>query len=74
MMITIKSSREIDRMRQAGRITAAARTLGRQLVKSGVTTDEIDREIRKFIQSQGATPTFLNYNGFPKSVCISVND
>ena len=74
MMITIKSSREIDRMREAGKITAAARTLGRQLVQPGVTTDEIDRELHKFIQSCGATPTFLNYNGFPKSLCISVND
>lgn len=74
MMITIKSSREIDRMREAGKITAKARSLGRQLIEPGITTGEIDREIKKFIQSCGATPTFLNYNGFPKSVCISVND
>ena len=74
MMITIKSSREIDRMREAGKITAAARSVGRQMVQSGITTDEIDREIKKVILSYGAEPTFLNYNGFPKSACISVND
>lgn len=74
MMITIKSSREIDRMREAGKIAAAARTAGRQMVQSGITTDEIDREIQKVIQSYGAIPTFLNYGGFPRSACISVND
>jgi methionyl aminopeptidase len=61
-------------MRRAGRITAQARALAGRLVKPGVTTLEIDQAVRKFIKSQGATPSFLNYNGFPGSACISVND
>ena len=74
MMIIIKSSREIELMRQAGRITAQARSTGRALIRPGVTTDEIDRAVRRFILSQGAIPTFLHYGGFPKNVCLSVND
>jgi len=73
-MITIKSRREIDRMREAGRIAAAARTVGRKAIRPGITTDELDREIHQFILSCGATPTFLHYGGFPRSACISVND
>ena len=61
-------------MRRAGRITAAARDLAGKLVKPGVTTLEIDKAVRKFIEGQGARPSFLNYNGFPGSACISVND
>ena len=72
--IIVKSPREIEIMRQAGRITAAARTLAREMVTPGVTTAVIDREIRHFIEMNGAIPTFLGYNGFPASVCLSVND
>ena len=61
-------------MRRAGRITAAARALAGKLVKPGVTTLEIDRAVRKYIDEQGATPSFLGYGGFPGSACISVND
>lgn len=74
MMITLKSSREIELMRQAGRITAAARALAGEMVAPGVTTQEIDKAVHRYIKSQGAVPSFLNYNGFPASVCISVND
>jgi methionyl aminopeptidase len=73
-MISIKSNREIQCMRDAGRIAAGARTIGREAIRSGVTTAEIDKEIRRYITSFGATPTFLHYNGFPASACISVND
>jgi len=73
-IISIKSPREIELMRHAGRITAAARKLAGELVKPGVTTLEIDTAVRKFIESQGAKPSFLNYNGFPGSACLSVND
>ncbi|MEG1858084.1 MAG: type I methionyl aminopeptidase [Pseudoflavonifractor sp.] len=73
-MISLKSPREIELMRHAGRITAAARTLAGELVHPGVTTLEIDTAVRKFIESQGATPSFLNYNGYPGSACVSVND
>ena len=73
-MIVLKSSREVDLMRKAGKITAAARALAGSMVAPGVTTREIDREVRRFIRSHGAEPSFLGYNGFPASVCISVND
>jgi len=72
--ITIKSPREIELMRASGKITAAARSLGRELVTPGVTTQEIDKEIYKFIKKSGAEPSFLGYGGFPASACISVND
>ena len=73
-MITIKSSHEIELMRRAGKITAAARALAGEMVKPGVTTQEIDRAVEQFIRSQGAVPSFLNYSGYPASACISVND
>lgn len=73
-MIILKSSREIELMRQAGKITAAARALAGAMVAPGVSTREIDRAVHRFIKSQGAEPSFLGYNGFPASVCISVND
>ncbi|MBQ7485387.1 MAG: type I methionyl aminopeptidase [Oscillospiraceae bacterium] len=73
-MITLKSSREIEWMRRAGKITAAARAVAREMVRPGVTTHQIDEAVFHFIQSQGATPSFLHYNGYPASVCVSVND
>lgn len=74
MMITIKSPREIELMRRAGKITAAARTVGREMVKAGVTTQDINREIHKLIKKNGAVPSFLGYGGFPASACISLNE
>ena len=73
-MITLKSSHEIELMRRAGKITAAARALAGEMVRPGVTTQEIDRAVEQFIRSQGAVPSFLNYRGYPASACISVND
>ena len=73
-MITLKSSHEIELMRRAGKITAAARALAGEMVKPGVTTHEIDRAVEHFIRKQGAVPSFLHYNGYPASACISVND
>ena len=73
-MITLKSAHEIEAMRLAGRITAAARALAREMVKPGVTTQQIDKAVFHFIREQGAIPSFLHYNGYPASVCISVND
>ena len=72
--IVIKSPREIELMRQAGRITAAARALARDMVTAGVTTAQIDKEIYRFIRKSGAVPTFKGYGGFPASACISIND
>lgn len=73
-MISIKSQREIEAMRRAGRITAQARALAGSMVAPGVTTLEIDQAVRRFIESQGAKPSFLGYAGFPGSACISVNE
>lgn len=73
-MISLKSSHEIDLMRKAGKITAAARALAGEMVKPGVTTQEIDSAVEAFIRKEGAVPSFLHYNGYPASACISVND
>ena len=73
-MITLKSQHEIELMRRAGKITAAARALAGEMVAPGVTTHEIDQAVYRFIRAQGAEPSFLNYQGYPASVCISVND
>ena len=73
-MIAIKNGHELERMRKACRITAAARALAGEMVKPGVTTKQIDKAVHDFIVSQGAKPSFLGYGGFPASACISVND
>ena len=73
-MISVKSSRDLSAMREACRISAQALQLAGTLVQPGITTGEIDREIRKFIEKAGAKPSFLGYGGFPASACISVND
>jgi len=73
-LISIKSPREIEAMRKAGRITAQARALAASMIRPGVTTHEIDKAVRRFIESQGAKPSFLGYGGFPGSACISVNE
>ena len=72
-MIAIKNGQELAFMRQACKITAAARALAGEMVRPGVTTREIDKAVHDFIVAQGAKPSFLNYNGFPASVCTSVN-
>ena len=72
-MITIKNERELESMRQACKITAAARALAGEMVRPGVSTKAIDQAVHDFIVAQGAKPSFLNYNGFPASACISVN-
>ena len=72
-MITIKNERDLESMRKACRITAEARALAGEMVKPGVSTKAIDQAVHDYIVSQGAKPSFLNYNGFPASACISVN-
>ena len=72
-MIIIKNGHEVDAMRQACRITAAARALAGDMVRPGVTTKQIDKAVHDYIVSQGAKPSFLGYHGFPASTCISVN-
>jgi methionyl aminopeptidase len=74
MMIVLKTSRELKIMREAGRIAANALKLAGAAVEPGVSTWEIDRIVRRYIEEQGAKPTFLGYGGFPASACVSVNN
>ena len=72
--ITIKSPQEIEIMRQAAKITAGARSMGRQAVRDGLTTKQIDRAVHEFIVKNGARPSCLGYEGFPAATCVSVNE
>ena len=73
-MIAIKNERELEWMRKACKITAAARALAGEMVRPGVSTHQIDKAVHDFIVAQGAKPSFLNYHGYPASACISVNN
>ena len=73
-MIPIKTNEQLERMRVACRITALARKAAYDAVAPGVTTDDIDRIVRKTIEEAGAKPSFLGYGGFPASACVSIND
>lgn len=73
-MINIKSEREIELLKEAGRFTYLTHKEVEKHIKPGVTTLELDRIAEKFILSKGCTPSFKNYNGFPNSICTSVND
>ena len=73
-MISIKNSRELAAMKEACIISARALKLAGEAVEPGVTTQEIDHLVRRYIESQGAKPSFLGYGGFPGSACISVNE
>lgn len=73
-MISIKSRSEVEKMRIAGKITGDALRLIEKNIRPGITTRELDKIAYDFIKKQGAKPSFLNYNGFPASICASVND
>jgi len=73
-MITLKSQREIDTMRTAGRITAEALVRVGEAVKPGVSTSELDEIAKRHIEKSGAVPAFLGYSGYPATICASVND
>ncbi|MEE1357797.1 MAG: type I methionyl aminopeptidase, partial [Clostridia bacterium] len=73
-MIRLKNSAQIVYMKEAGRITGEALLVAQECVKEGVSTKEIDRKIREYIEKCGAKPSFLGYGGFPASACISIND
>jgi len=73
-MITIKSEKEIDMMRDAGKIVRDVLLLMEESVKEGVTTFELNEIAHKFILKQNAIPSFLNYNGYPASICASINE
>lgn len=74
MSISIKSEREIELMREAGRILAITHDELKKMVRPGVSTYEIDKKGEEIIRSFGCTPSFLHYNGYPASICISVNE
>ena len=73
-MITIKSEREIKLMKEAGRITALAHKAVEEAIKPGISTKELDKIAYDVIVANGATPSFLNYNGYPGSICASINE
>ena len=73
-MIQLKNAAQIKAMREAGRITGEALLVAREHVREGVSTYELDRVIRQYIEKSGAVPSFLGLYGFPGSACISIND
>ena len=73
-MISIKSEREISLMKKAGNIVYRTHKYLEPYIKPGITTKELDKLAYDFIISQDATPSFLNYEGYPASICTSVND
>ena len=73
-MIQLKNSLQLKEMREAGRITGEALLVARDSIREGMSTYELDKIIREYIESQGAKPSFLGYGGFPGSACISIND
>ena len=74
MSVTIKTAREIELMREAGRLLEKVHNELAEFIRPGISTLDIDRFGEKLIRSLGCTPNFLNYNGYPASICVSVND
>ena len=74
MAVTIKSAREIDIMRQAGKILAQVHDELEKSIKPGMSTKDVDVLGEKIIRNFGCIPSFLDYNGYPASICVSVND
>ncbi len=74
MSITIKSAREIELMREAGRLLAIVHEEMEKAIKPGISTYDINKLGEEVIRSFNCIPSFLNYNGYPASICVSVND
>lgn len=74
MSVSIKSEREIELMREAGKILFEVHEELGKIIQPGITTLDIDKLGRKLIEGYGCTPSFLGYNGYPASICVSVND
>ena len=74
MAVTVKSAREIDLMREAGRLLAIVHDELGKAIHPGMSTKDIDRLGEDLIRSYDCVPNFLNYNGYPASICVSVND
>jgi len=74
MAVTIKSKREIELMRDAGKILSEVHDKLAEILKPGISTMDINRKADEYIRSYGCIPSFLNYEGYPASICVSVND
>ena len=74
MPVVIKSEREIELMTHAGKILAEVHEKLKEEISSGITTYQIDQIGEELIRAQGCIPSFLNYNGYPASVCVSINE
>lgn len=74
MRVTIKSPRELEHMRRAGRVVGKVLTLMKEMVKPGITTDALDRAAEELIRQEGAEPAFKGYLGYPRHICVSVNE
>lgn len=74
MAVTIKSAREIELMREAGKILARTHDELEKFIRPGISTLDINKKGEEIIRSFGCIPSFLNYNGYPASICVSVND
>lgn len=74
MAVTIKSAKEIELMREAGKILASVHEELGKAIKPGISTKDIDDLGEKLIRQHGCIPSFLNYEGYPASICVSVND
>ena len=74
MSVTIKSEHELEKMREAGRILGIVHDEMAKIIRPGISTMDINRKGEEVIRSFGCIPSFLNYNGYPASICVSVND
>lgn len=74
MAVSIKSKSEIELMREAGRILAITHEEMRKQIRPGMSTFEVNRIGEEVIRSYNCIPSFLNYNGYPASICVSIND
>ncbi|MDR2610061.1 MAG: type I methionyl aminopeptidase [Clostridiales Family XIII bacterium] len=73
-MITLKTDKEIEKMRISGKVNGSILFELKDIIKPGVSTKDIEAYVEKRIRAEGMTPTFLGYNGYPASACVSVND
>lgn len=73
-MIVLKSEKDLDKMREAGRILARVMNKVKEVIRVGISTAEIDNLARNFIKQENAAPAFLGYRGYPAAICTSVNE
>ena len=73
-MIILKSKREVEKLRDAGRVVAQTHAFLKELITPGISTGELDRRAEEFLRKQGSIPAFKGYGGFPGSICASINE